>query len=237
MSVTVLVVDDDADVRNLLQTVLDQTQYKAVFAGDGQEAIRSFFEVRPDLVILDVILPGMSGCEVLERIREMANTPVIMLTALGVVQDKVRALNAGADDYLTKPFSPEELIARCDALLRRSDLGAKTVQSSYNDAVLRVDLQQRTVYLEGGAVVLSPVEFKLLAALVLNAGNILEYDQLIKIVWGEGYGDRGGLRLYISYLRNKLHDDASKPKMIETVRGVGYRYKRPQDTSTEAISC
>lgn len=232
MSVTVLVVDDDADVRDLLQTVLEQTQYKAVFADDGQEAIRSFFQVRPDLVILDVMLPGMTGWQVLERIREMANTPIIMLTASGIVQEKVRGLRAGADDYLTKPFSPEELIARCDALLRRSGKEAKGVQSSYNDAVLRVDFQQHTVYLEGGAVVLSPVEFKLLGALILNAGNVLEYDQLIKIVWGEGYSDRGGLRLYISYLRNKLNDDASKPKMIETVRGVGYRYKPPKDISS-----
>jgi len=237
MAATVLVVDDDAELRDLLQEVFDETQYKAVFAGDGQEAIRSFSQVQPDLVVLDVMLPGMSGWEVLERIREMANTPVIMLTALDVVQDKVRGLRAGADDYLTKPFSSKELIARCDALLRRGGGDAEKVRSSYNDAVLRVDFQQHAVYLEGGAVVLSPVEFKLLGALVLNVGNILVYDKLIEMVWGEGYSNRGGLRLYIAYLRKKLHADASKPRLIETVRAVGYRYKRPRDISTDVISC
>lgn len=237
MAATILIVDDNPGVRGLLQVALDQTQYKAVFAGDGQEAIRSFFQYRPDLVILDVMLPGMSGWEILERIREMTNTPVIMLTALGQVQERVRGLREGADDYLTKPFSPEELLARCDALLRRGGLQAKTVQSSYNDAALRIDFEQHTVYLEGGAVVLSPVEFKLLGALVLNAGKILECDRLIEIVWGEDSSNRGGLRLYIAYLRKKLHDDASKPRLIETVRGVGYRYKLPRAVSTDVISC
>ena len=184
MSPVVLKVDDDPDVRKLLEVAFDGTRYKVLFAADGGEAVKVFFQERPDLVILDVMLPVVDGWGVLQRIREMANTPVMMLTALGQVSDRVRGLTAGADDYLPKPFSPEEFLARCEALLRRSGEKSEEVQTTYGDSVVQVDLQHHQVNVDGLEVPLSPTEFRLLWTLVRNAGIVLQPDDLIDIVWG-----------------------------------------------------
>lgn len=232
-SAKVLVVDDDGELRDLLKDVMEEASYQVLFAADPEEAFRTFFQEQPDLVILDILLPEMSGWEVLRRMRGMAETPIIILSALAGVEERVRGLKAGADDYLPKPFSPGELIARCNALLRRnaSNLGPEPVV--YKDSSVRIDFQQHTVYADGGEVALSPTEFRLLGVLVRHAGMLLEADQLIDMVWGLGSGSRESLRLYIGYLRKKLRDDASRPRLIETVPGVGYRYKRLRDVSTD----
>ncbi len=220
----VLVVDDEADIRALLCELLTRAGYTTVEAPDGQQGLRSFYEHRPDVVIADVGMPGLDGWGLLERIRELSDVPVLMLTARSDELEKVRGLKAGADDYVTKPFGRQELLARIEALLRRPAAHAVATPDVYTDSLMTVDFAQHTVALAGRDVQLTPLEFRLLSAFVRHPSRLLTHDQLIGLAWGgPGRASRAQLKLYVGYLRRKLGPAARD--RIETVRGFGYRFR------------
>ena len=222
----ILVVDDDADIRLLLRELLERAGYAVDEAQDGREALRTLFTTPPALVILDVTMPDMDGYQTLERIRDLSEVPVLMLTARTQELEKVRGLAAGADDYVAKPFGRQELLARVQALLRRSG-GRSEVVETYADDFVQVDYGQRRIVVQGRDVQLTPLEFKLLAAFVQNPNLVLSRDQLLELVWGDPYGVSGDqVKLYVGYLRKKLVPDAPDTAPIETLRGFGYRYRR-----------
>jgi len=222
----VLVVDDDEDIRQLLRELLERAGYAVDAAENGRAGLRLLFANSPSLVILDVSMPELDGYQTLERIRDLSDVPVLMLTARSQELQKVRGLTAGADDYVAKPFGRQELLARVQALLRRSG-GKVEVLEAYEDDFLRIDYAQRLITAAGRDVQLTPLEFKLLSTLVQHANQVLSRDQLLELVWGDPYGISGDqVKLYVGYLRRKL--DATTPDTvpIETVRGFGYRYRR-----------
>jgi DNA-binding response OmpR family regulator len=222
----ILVVDDDEDIRLLLRELLERASFTVDEASDGRAALRQLFVTPPALVILDVTMPDMDGYQTLERIRDLSDVPVLMLTARTQELEKVRGLSAGADDYVAKPFGRQELLARVQALLRRSG-GKAEVTEAYADERLQIDYAQRRVTVEGREVKLTPLEFKLLAAFVQNPNQVLSRDQLLELVWGDPYGVSGDqVKLYVGYLRKKLAPDAPESAPVETVRGFGYRYRR-----------
>ena len=224
----VLVVDDEDDIRLLVTSRLRRAGYDVIGAADGQEGIRVFYSQRPDLVILDVAMPVMDGWHVLQRIREVSNAPVLMLTAAASERDKIKGLKSGADDYIAKPFSGDELEARVEAALRRAAIVPDGSESDiFNDDALSVDFPRHEVVVRGHTVDLSPTEFRLLTTLVKQADRVLTQNQLLDQVWGEEYADSlDVVRLYIGYLRRKIEAEPTKPTLIETVRGFGYRYRR-----------
>ena len=226
----ILVVEDEVNFRELLRYLLDSAGYALQTAADGLEGLRVFYSWQPDLVLLDIVMPAMDGREMLGRIREMADTPVIMLTALGSEDQKVRALRAGADDYLVKPFGNDELLARVEAVLRRAGriVGAN---DTYTDHAIWVDFEHHRVFVRGTSVELSPTEFRLLTALVRNADVVLSAEKLAGLVWRERPAGPGNVRVYVNYLRKKLERNPGRPQLIETVRGFGYRYQPPLSTS------
>jgi DNA-binding response OmpR family regulator len=224
--VTILIADDDPDVLELVRLSLRRTECELVLAHDGAEALAAARRTRPALAILDVSMPEMDGYQTLERLRDLSDVPVLMLTARSQELEKVRGLSAGADDYVAKPFGRQELLARVQALLRRTG-GRTEVVEAYADEFVDIDYAQRKVTVEGRAVQLTPLEFKLLAAFVQNPGQVLSRDQLLEIVWGDPYGVSGDqVKLYVGYLRKKLVPDAPDSAPIETVRGFGYRYAK-----------
>jgi DNA-binding response OmpR family regulator len=221
-----LVVDDDADIRSLLRDLLGRAGYIVDVAPDGRAALRRLFESPPALVLLDVAMPGLDGYATLERIRDLSDVPVIMLTARAEELERVRGLTGGADDYVSKPFGTRELLARVQALLRRAT--AATVSESYEDAFVRIDYAARRVTAGGHDIRLTPLEFKLLSAFVRHPNQVLSREQLLELVWGDLYEVSGDqVKLYVGYLRRKLVPDAPETAPIETVRGFGYRYRRP----------
>ena len=224
-----LVVDDDDDIRTLVATLLERTGATVRQAPNGREGLREFHAWRPDLVVLDVSMPELDGWNVLDRIRDMSAVPVLMLTARGDELERVRGLQAGADDYVVKPFGKQELVARVQALLRRAAQGAPTdEQDSYADAYLSIDWGQRRVLVGEREVQLTPLEFRLLSTFVRNPRLVLSREQLLDLVWGDAYGVGGDqVKLYIGYLRRKLEPDPGNTVPIETVRGFGYRYTAP----------
>ncbi len=220
----ILVVDDDPDIRSLLRELLERAGHEVFTAEDGRDALRSLYEKRPDLVVLDVAMPELDGWGTLERVRDLSDVPVLMLTARTGELEKVRGLRAGADDYVTKPFGRQELLARAEALLRRTAGRRPEAPETYGDDVVTVDFGQRQVAVAGAPVTLTPLEFRLLAAFVLHPGQVLSHEQLIELVWGdEGAASRNQLKLYVGYLRRKL--GAAAAGRVETVRGFGYRYR------------
>jgi DNA-binding response OmpR family regulator len=222
----ILVVDDDADIRTLLRELLERAGFTVDEAEDGRTALRTLFTTPPALVILDVTMPDMDGYQTLERIRDLSEVPVLMLTARTQELEKVRGLSAGADDYVAKPFGRQELLARVQALLRRSG-GRSEVVETYADDFVQVDYGQRRIVVQGRDVQLTPLEFKLLAAFVQNPNQVLSRDQLLELVWGDPYGvSSDQVKLYVGYLRKKLVPAAPETAPIETVRGFGYRYRR-----------
>jgi DNA-binding response OmpR family regulator len=223
----ILVVDDDPDIRGLVRELLDRRGFAVTEAKDGQEALRVFFDQRPDLVVLDVAMPGLDGWKTLERIRELSDVPVVMLTAKTTELEKTRGLRAGADDYVTKPFGRQELLARIEALLRRS--GRREAQPEvYADQFVRIDFGQRTVTVRGDLVDLTPLEFRLLSAFVRHPNQVLTHEQLLELVWGDAHAAREQVKLYVGYLRKKLVPDAPESVPIETRRGFGYAYRPPR---------
>ena len=227
-TVKILVIDDEKNVRELLSYILESAGYSLRSASDGYEGLTAFFSWRPDLILLDVLMPKMDGWTLLARIRELSNTPVIMLTALGQEHQKVRGLKSGADDYIAKPFGRDELLARVEAVLRRTD-GAQQIEDVYKDEVLQVDFQRHLVFVRGRQIELSPIEFRLLGALIRSASVVLSPDRLLDLCWGERSGGPGNVRVDINYLRRKLEESPSSPVLIETVREFGYRYKPPKE--------
>jgi DNA-binding response OmpR family regulator len=222
-SASVLVVDDDPDVRALVSTLLGRAGYQVTEAQDGRAALKALYGERPDLVVLDVNMPDLDGWATLERIRELSDVPVVMLSARGEELEKVRALRAGADDYVTKPFGRQELLARVESVLRRA-VGAGP-KETYSDAVLTVDFAERRLTVGDRSVELTPLEFRLLATFVQHPNQLLEHGQLLQLVWGGERGtSRDQVKLYVGYLRKKLADAGAEPGAIETVRGFGYRY-------------
>jgi DNA-binding response OmpR family regulator len=223
----ILVVDDDPDIRGLLRELLDRRGFDVHEAKDGQEALRVFFDRRPDLVVLDVQMPGLDGWKTLERIRELSDVPVVMLTAKTTELEKTRGLRAGADDYVTKPFGRQELLARVEALLRRS--GRRVAEpETYSDGFLSIDFSRREVSVRGEPVELTPLEFRLLTSLVRHPNQVLTHEQLLELVWGDTHAARDQVKLYVGYLRRKLSPDAPDSAPIETRRGFGYSYRTPR---------
>jgi DNA-binding response OmpR family regulator len=222
----ILVVDDDEDIRSLLRELLHRGGYQVDEAPNGRAALRQLFEVPPALVLLDVSMPELDGYQTLERIRDLSDVPVIMLTARTQELERVRGLASGADDYVSKPFGRQELLARIQALLRRTG-GKSEVAASYRDAFVEIDYPQRRVVVGERDVQLTPLEFKLLSAFVQHPNQVLSRDQLLELVWGDPYGVSGDqVKLYVGYLRKKLDPVAPESVPVETVRGFGYRYRR-----------
>ena len=220
----VLVVDDEPQIRRALRTSLEAHGYEVATVGTGDEGVVSAAEVQPDLVLLDLGLPDMDGTEVIRRIRGFSDVPVIVLSVRELMTDKVAALDAGADDYVTKPFGMEELLARARAALRRAGPD-EPLQPTLRYGDLEIDLARRLVTSAGEPVHLTPTEYALLEALVTNPGKLLTHQWLLRRVWGQGYGtETTYLRTYIRTLRKKLGDDASAPALIVTEPGVGYRW-------------
>jgi DNA-binding response OmpR family regulator len=219
----VLVIEDDAVTRTLISTVLRNSRLRTVEAGDGKEGLRRFFELKPDLVVLDMVMPKVQGNEVLERIRHLSDLPVLALSSNGGELEKVRTLRSGADDYVTKPFGNLELAARVETLLRRAGR-AGPASSILSDDLVRVDFEHVAASADGKELTLTPLEFKLLATFVRHRNQVLSAEQIGELVWGNGGGSRDQVKLYVSYLRRRLREAASV-EPIETVRGFGYRYR------------
>jgi len=233
-SADVLVVEDEGDVRRLVRVLLERAGHSVVEAANGFEALRQLDEQPPDLIVLDVAMPELDGWQTLERIRDLSDVPVLMLTARAGELDKVRGLRGGADDYVTKPFGRQELLARIEALLRRTS-GPPEVRAAYEDGVVRIDYVSREVTVAaapegrvGRVVHLTPLEFKLLSAFVRHPNETLSRERLLELVWGDVDGFGGDqVKLYVGYLRRKLGWGPSDGGPLETVRGFGYRYRPP----------
>jgi two-component system KDP operon response regulator KdpE len=218
----ILAVDDEAGILRLIRLELTEQGYRVVVASDGEEAVRTFEQQRPDVVVLDIMLPDMSGLEVMRRLRERSNTPIILLTARDHDEDKVRGLELGADDYIVKPFNPQELTARVRAVLRRA------VRESIGESLVvagdvEIDLDKRLVTKAGEPVSLTRTEWMLLQHLASNAGRVMLNTELLSKVWGPEYiDDLQYLRVWISRLRSKLETDHAQPSVIKTLQGIGY---------------
>ena len=224
----VLIVEDDDSIARAVEVVVQAQGGVGVRVSNGRDGLRAVFEQRPDLVILDVGLPVMDGWQVLERIREVSDVPVLMLTARDLEQDKVRGLKAGADDYLTKPFGVRELGARIEALLRRPRLAGQTddQQRQYLDGDLDIDWLAREVRMRGERVGLTPLEFRLLEAFVRHADRALSNEQLLELAWSDPFGiGPERVKFTVLRLRRKLGWDDANSSPIEAVRGHGYRYR------------
>lgn len=222
----ILVIEDDPAVKKFLRVTL-QTQYRVIEASGGEEGMRHVAMSQPDLIILDLGLPDMDGLDVTVRLREWTAVPIIVVSARGKEQDKVVALDAGADDYLTKPFAVGELLARVRVALRhRAAANQETGDPTFEVGGLKLDLSRREVSLDGSPIHLTPNEFKLLAVLAKNAGRVLTHRQLLKEVWGPASGEETHyLRVYVNQLRQKLERDPARPQYLLTEAGVGYRLR------------
>lgn len=222
----VLIVDDEPEITQILQQCLNSQGYEVMVAANGLEGLRLFFNHRPDLVVLDIIMPKMDGMELCRRIRDVSSVPVLFLSARGAEIDIVKGLGLGGDDYIAKPVSLREFVARVQAVLRRSRIAQPEAPSTeYRDRALTVDLARHEVRVRGQKVALTPLEYKLLLYLVQNAPRALTLEQILDVVWGPEYESPENVKGYISQLRRKIEVDPENPALIITVRGVGYRYE------------
>jgi DNA-binding response OmpR family regulator len=222
----ILVIDDDDDIRGLVRALLERAGHQVSDAADGHAGLRELYAGSPDLVILDVAMPGLDGWATLERIRELTDVPVLMLSARDAEMERVRGLMGGADDYVVKPFGRQELVARVDVLLRRPRSGA--AEETYADARLSISFAQRAVRYDERDVALTRLEYRLLSAFVRHPNQVLSHDQLRELVWGDTIAtSRDEVKLYVGYLRRKLDPDDPRTTPIQTVRGFGYRYRPP----------
>lgn len=223
----ILVIEDDSQIRRFLRTTLTTNGYRLLEATTAQEGLRLASVQHPDVIILDLGLPDLDGLEVAKQIREWATTPIIVLSAREREGDKILALDAGADDYLTKPFGTGELLARIRVALRHAILIAQgTDEPLFTVGKLRVDLSRRQVFVDDDMVHLTPIEYKLLTTLIHHAGKVVTQRQLLREVWGPAYIDEGHyLRVYMGQLRHKLEADPARPRYLVTEPGVGYRLK------------
>ncbi len=223
----VLIVDDEPNLRHTLGYSLRQQGYEVLTAGDGEHALAMFKSARPDVVILDVMLPGMDGIEVCQRIRRDSDVPILMLTARDTELDRIVGLEIGADDHLGKPFSTRELIARIRALVRRARRAPATATAErLSSAGLEADLPRRRVTRDGAELRLTPKEFDLLVLLMANPGIVLTRERIVASVWGQQYGgETRTVDTHVKTLRDALGETADRPRWIETVRGLGYRFR------------
>jgi DNA-binding response OmpR family regulator len=230
MARTILVVDDERTLRETLAESLEQEGFAVVQAADGREAVDAFRRHHPDLILLDLMLPEISGTEVCRVIRAESGVPILMLTAKSAEVDKVVGLELGADDYVTKPFSFRELLARIRALLRRSEAQAQGAEPETVDlGQVRVDLAGRRLLRGGEVLPVKPKAFELLAFLIHNAGHVFTRDQLLERVWGYDYaGETRTVDVHVHWLRAQIEADPANPVYLETVRGVGYVLRRPE---------
>ena len=223
----VLVVDDDVLVRDVVGRYLSRAGYQVTVAGDGEHALRAAQACPPDLVVLDLMLPGLSGLEVCRRLRAAGPVPVVMLTALGEEEDRILGLELGADDYITKPFSPRELVLRVASVLRRArSAQPRTQLSPIDDDGLMVDVAGRRAVLDGQELALTVREFELLGFLIQHPGRAFSRSELLEQVWGWTFGDQSTVTVHVRRLREKVEVDPTAPRRIATVWGVGYRYDR-----------
>lgn len=220
----ILVVEDEPEIRRFLRAALKIHQHQMIETDRGKTAIKMIRDQEPDLVILDLGLPDMDGVDVTRQVREWSQVPIIILSVRNLEADKIEALNAGADDYLTKPFGVGELLARIQVVMRR--VGNTGTRPVYTVGELTVDCNQRTVTISGGEIDLTPTEFDIISILIQNAGKVVTQRQLIQKVWGAGYADEGRLlRVNISNLRKKIEPNPTQPIYIQTELGVGYRLR------------
>jgi len=226
----ILLVDDEPDLLEITATIfsLHWAQCEVLRASDGEEGLKRFFEEEPDMMVLDVAMPRLSGLDVLRRVRQVSNIPIILLTVRGDELDKVRGLELGADDYITKPFSHLELLARVRAVLRRAEMIAPTERApSFCCEDFRMNYDCREVSVHSQMVDLTPTEYNLLYVLVRNAGHVLTHETLLKHVWGEEYaGELDYLKVYIRRLRGKIEPNPANPYYLLTERGLGYKFRR-----------
>jgi len=245
MDQTVLLIDDDADLLQLASLIFKKAGAQVITANDGLDGISKFFTYHPDLIILDVMMPGNSGFDICQRIRQVSDTPLIMLTSLNREEDMLRGLAAGADDFLSKPFNTEILLARAQTVLRRIQRlnggngyhgsngynGHKGNPTSfnYNDGYLSIDIERHEVLIHKRRIKLTPIEFRLLAYLARNAGKLLTFEKILINVWGNEYlGSMEHVHVYISHLRRKVEEDAKHPRYIITVHGMGYIFEKQE---------
>jgi len=232
-SAKILIVDDTQQVRRVLRTALSAEGYTIFEAGTGEEALEAVRQSTPDVILLDVNMPGMSGLETCRELRRTLEVPIVMLTVRNAERDKVLALDAGADDYVVKPFGMAELLARVRAALRRR--AQQSQLASFSSKDLSVDFEARNVTVKGRDVHLTPKEFELLRHLVMNAGKPITHRRLLQAVWGPDYGDEPEyLRVMINQLRKKIESDPARPKLILTEPWVGYRFQAPREAKAEA---
>lgn len=223
----ILAVDDDPAIRYLMSSYLKDKGYEPIVAGDGKEALRLLNENDPELVILDVKMPGIDGFEVCRLIREYSSVPIIMLTAMGRDEDILHGLESGADDYVIKPFNVDILLARVQSVLRRSNLWDTCNQAKYNYEGLIIDFTGHSVSVNGEEINTTATEYRLLCYLAVNAGRIVTSDQILENVWGEEYvGEHNMLQVHITRLRHKLQDNPKNPKYILTKPGIGYTMRK-----------
>jgi DNA-binding response OmpR family regulator len=235
----IMVVDDEERMVRFIRLNLEHDGFRVVEAYKGSQALDRLRSTLPDLILLDVMLPDIDGFEVLRMVREVTNVPVIMLTAKGEEEDRVKGLELGADDYITKPFSPRELVSRVRAVLRRTEAASGTTHGLIEvDDRLKLDFDRHEIWVDGKLVNLRPTEYRLLYHLVQNAGWVISHDQLLANVWGYEYRDEPHyVRLYINYLRKKIEKDPANPQYILTERGIGYRFvdfhRKASETKSE----
>ena len=225
--VMVLLIEDEAEIRRFLSTTLPQQGYRLIEATTAREGLTEASARNPDIVLLDLGLPDMEGIEIIRQLREWTAIPILVLTAREQEQSKVEALDLGADDYVTKPFSMNELLARMRAALRHAArLSAESQESTFSNGQLRVDLLRRQVFVSDREVHLTPIEYKLLTTLVRYAGKVVTHRQLLKEVWGPNHTDEAHyLRVYMRQLRNKVEQNPAHPRYLTTELGVGYRLR------------
>jgi two-component system, OmpR family, KDP operon response regulator KdpE len=230
---TVLVVDDEPQIRRVMRTTLSSNGYAVVEARSGEEALEMLRKENPELILLDVNMPGIGGLEACREIRAQSDVAIIMLTVRSTERDKVLALDAGADDYVVKPFSMEELLARIRAAMRRT--GTAEPVPTYVSSDLEIDFERRKILVQGQLVRLTPKEFDLLRLLVANQGKPLEHRRLMQAVWGPDYGNETEyLRVFINQLRKKIEPDPAHPKYIQTDPWIGYRFEPAAPAPTKA---
>lgn len=228
MAEVILIIDDDVEVLELVTLVLEREGYQVIRAASGQHGLRQAFIHRPNLILLDVTMPDMDGWEVCRRLRDLSDVPIVFLSARGATDDIIKGLDLGADDYLTKPFSNAELIARIRVHLRRAPALDRASEVAFGTIELKISFDKREVYMRGQKIDLSPKEFDLLAALVRNSERVMTHEELVAEAWGpEGSQALDHLKLYILYLRRKLERNPRQPELILTARGVGYRFNAP----------
>ncbi len=221
----ILVIDDEETTLQLITILLERRGYEVIKATRADEGLRQAYRNQPDLVLLDIMMPDMDGWDVCKRMREMSDVPIIFLTARGETRDVVKGLEMGADDYVTKPYDNEELVARVRAHLRRSPRPNMSEELVFNNGEFRINFMNREVRVNNEVKHLTPKEFNLLGVLVRNAGRVVTRNELVTEAWGDEYADAiDSLKLYIHYLRQKLEGDPNHPEYILTLRGVGYRF-------------